>query len=793
MTRHGETFGVRVAGLPVTALDCLSSRELRDRLATLLDSEQGLTVAAERLSARCHDVIARLDVQTAKPKLVALRRAVHQRRDPIRLLADPTAAAALGEDLVGEITEFGRRVRDHRALLTSLPAQLAAAEETVHRSLLEVAADPLFDKGLAHASPTLHGRLRRRPRRQELIRLAVYVARAAAKTSPFTTFTANGLGRFVAHGPALRWTGVQGPCSLAELDLSVITRLVGTVHDVPLRLNPSASWDSDVVRFLGNPPEEPVMSLALTPALRHSLRLAADRPTLAELVASFPASYREKAVAYLFSLIHAGLLIAPPPVDAYEPDPLSRFPELNAVQEQLRDYAETAGADRVGHGEKLQCQLADLGVTAPLRDTVLEHSVLPGTVMEAGMPAWSPMLDDLAAACRMLAVFDQTLPFKLAVAHFLASRHPVGARVPFLSFYQDFLRHGGEALRLRPAALSFGPTSLVDTLSASPTPAVRELADLVVRTRRALPDPAAVDQVLASAPDWLRLPGSVAVYAQFDGDNLIVNTVNSGFGRGRVQIHRQLRELGCDPLPVEAVHADGTRYAEFADPLGSSLNHRTATLPTRLDYPPSASLEVGLGPDGLPILVQYGVPVRPVHVGLSFERQLPPAMAFMIEAFGENPTLLRPEQPLVHDAAADRHGVVATPPLRLGAVVLRRATWLAPPPTLPRRAAGESDADFLLRLAGWLRRHGIPTRLFVSAFALRGLNLASVLRDRGRKPMYVDIGSPPLVSAFERLTRDPDTTAVFSEVSPDPEQALADHEGRRRVTEHVIELDCQRR
>lgn len=779
MIRHSTTFGVRAAGLPATALDGLSSPELRRHLAALLRVADELVAEADRLSDCCHDVIARLEDPAARPKLVALRRTVHQQRDPARLLADPAVAQALDDDLAKAVTEFGDRTRDHREALASLPAQLADAEATVGERLLEIAADPLFAKGLAHASPTLYAQLRRRPRRQELTRLAVYVARAAAKTSPFTTFTASGLGRFVASGPALRWTGTQGPRSLTELDLSVVERLAGPGPDAPLRLNPSASWDTDKVHFLGARPQEPVMSLALTPALRHCLRLAADGPTLDELLATFPASNRKQAAEYLFSLINASLLIPRPPTDAH-PD----LPQIEA-------YADAAAPDRIRLGAQLQDRLLSLGVTTPLRETVLEHSMLPGTVVEAGLPAWRPVLDDLAAACRLLAVFDRTLPFKLAVGDFIAQRHP--APVPFLSFYQDFLCHGEQAMRLRPAALSFGAGSLLDTLSASRTASVRELAELITRTRQALPDPVAVERVLTAAPDWLRLPGSVAVYGQYDGENLIVNTVNSGFGRGRAQIHRQLLE--SEVPSVDVVHSDDAWYAEFTDPLGSSLNHRTPTLPTQLDYPPAASLRVGLGPNGLPILLQDGIPVRPVHTGLSFEHQLPPAMAFMIEAFGENPTLLRPEQPLLHDAGTTtgHQGVPRTPPLRFGRVVLRRATWLARPSTLPRRKAGESDADFLLGLAGWLRHNGIPSRFFVSAITLRSLSLASVVRDRGRKPLYVDIGSPPLVSAFERLTRDPETTAVFSDVTPRPDQALADHEGRPRVTEYLIELDCQRR
>ncbi len=131
------------------------------------------------------------------------------------------------------------------------------------------------------------------------------------------------------------------------------------------------------------------------------------------------------------------------------------------------------------------------------------------------------------------------------------------------------------------------------------------------------------------------------------------------------------------------------------------------------------------------------------------------------------------------------------PRLSIGRVVLRRATWVAQPGTLPRRAAGRSDADFLLALTAWLTEYGLPPRFFVSVLPTGVVTDGSFASDRSRKPMYVDIGSPPLVLAFERLARDPASAAVFQEVTPRPEAALTDHQGVPRVTEYVIELNCR--
>ncbi|MFD0531717.1 hypothetical protein ACFQ1I_42260 [Kitasatospora arboriphila] len=241
------------------------------------------------------------------------------------------------------------------------------------------------------------------------------------------------------------------------------------------------------------------------------------------------------------------------------------------------------------------------------------------------------------------------------------------------------------------------------------------------------------------------------------------------------------------------MHPGGTRYAEFAQTPATSLDQREFALPERLDYPPPARLTVGVGRDGLPVLLDGDEAVRPVHGGLSYERQLPPVMALLVEAFGESPILLRPDQPLQHDPVAGTGPgrVLHAPRLDVGRVVLRRATWVARPGTLPRRAAGQTDADFLLLLAAWLTEHGIPPRFFVSVLRPGGGPADPPARDRTRKPLLVDIGSPPLALAFEKLAADPAAAAVLTEVAPEPATALTDQEGLPRVTEFLIELNCR--
>jgi hypothetical protein len=545
-------------------------------------------------------------------------------------------------------------------------------------------------------------------------------------------------------------------------------------------VNPSARLVDDTVQFIGPAPAEALLTLPLTPPLRHCLKATVGQPTLAELTASFPAP-PEKVAGYLRSLVTSGLLVVQPDFDEHGIDPTSRVPGLETLREALRKYESANGTDRVALGSMMQ-------LPGQLRDVVNEQSVIPGVVVEAGLPEWQDALDDLALACRMLAVFDYTLPFKLAIAAFLRDRFPDGTT--FDRFYAELLREGHEAMRLHPAAVAFDMTGLTETLSQSPIPEVRQLVELIAKVRRALPDPQRLREL--ALPSWVRPPASVAVYAQHDGANVIVNAVNSGFGRARSHVRRLLRYLADEPLPVDSVYPETPTYAEFAQTLGTSLNQRELTLPDRLDYPPPARLTVGVGADGLPALFDNGSVIRPVHGGLSYERQFPPVLALLIEGFGENPILLRPDQPLAHDASAGngQGRVLHAPRLVIGRVVLRRATWVAQPGKLPRRGPGQSDADFLLVVTNWLAEHEMPHRFFVSVLQMRAIAVGSAANDRSRKPMFVDVGSPPLMSAFERLASDPASAAVFYEVAPEPDAAIADRDGVPHVTEYVIELNC---
>ncbi|NUT46115.1 MAG: hypothetical protein HOV94_02175, partial [Saccharothrix sp.] len=123
-------------------------------------------------------------------------------------------------------------------------------------------------------------------------------------------------------------------------------------------------------------------------------------------------------------------------------------------------------------------------------------------------------------------------------------------------------------------------------------------------------------------------------------------------------------------------------------------------------------------------------------------------------------------------------GVQRRPRLEVGRVVLARAGWRVPSCDVPARAKGQSDADFLLALAHWRDRHGIPRRCFVRTTGRR---------DPARKPVFVDFADWFLLPS---LPRHADTSVVFEEALPDPADAPPHGGHGQRVTEYVFELSA---
>jgi hypothetical protein len=638
----------------------------------------------------------------------------------------------------------------------------------------------------------------RTPRPRAVASLAKYLARAVAKPTPYASFTASGLGTWGSGGTSgdLAWHGV------VEVDRPAVLALWSALAERPelrdhvgLRVNPSVRQEGDRLWFLGAAPGEPVVSVAATSAVLGVLDFvrATPEPTIGSLGRRLagPAGHVRAFVAELVGL---GLLERRRPFPDQSADPLDHLARwvdahapgspwpgrLRELRTAVAGYAAlTTAAHRVERlcfvRERLDGLLADLGrpPRPPHRPVLLENAVLPVPVVACSPERWRPVFEDLEAVRGVLGALDRSLPLKLGLADFFRATFGPRARVPFLRLYREYRanpgpRTGSTLWRSVAAGLYGQDDGVRDTVPV---------------------DPQVLAKLAASWPAHVRAPHSVCCYGQeLPGPRFVLNTVRTGYGWGITRIEHLLTAAGVTvPVRVPGSDAD-VALAECRAAFGSQLNQRAAAVPHVLDYPggepggqPPADLWVRHDPaTGRLLLCDHGGrEVRPLALGMLVAYALPPALRFLVAVFGEPQTAFAPN-PDWDDVGwrAPVDGVRRRPRLEAGRVVLARAGWRMPAAQVPARAKGQSDAEFLLALARWRDRHGIPRRCFVRTTGRR---------DASRKPVYVDFASWHLLPSLPART---DATAVFEEALPDPADAPGYGGHGHRVTEYVFELSA---
>ncbi|MFC5826040.1 lantibiotic dehydratase [Nonomuraea insulae] len=796
-------FGVRVAGMPVGDLEALRFTRTWSVVDEWLETSAAVASEGEALSEELHEVIGENVRPELKALLVALRRALFRGRLPQPRTRSEEVLGALPNDLAQRVTAWSRRVERREALRAELPGVLAAEREEKTARLREIVAADAFRHGLAQSSPVLSaeldkwltGRSRAVPGRQTLLRLARYVARAVAKTSPYATFTAAGFGRWTEHGPAVEPARSLVRRSVAELHPFVSERIWRALADRPelreqvrLRVNPSALEDEGRIWFLGPGPGEPISSVPATNAVRAVLEAVRACPRPARLGDDV-----RQAVAVL---LEAGLLERRRAYAEQSGDPLGELagwlPAGHSAAEALRRLDEavatypalTCPAERAHRSRQIGEQVRSLCPEEEVGTPSLETALLSGVVTRCGRERWQPVLDDLGAVRELLGLLDTDLPVRLAVAAFFLRRHGRSGSVPFLRFYRQVHQEAGLGALLRP--------------SPARSPGQGPLADLRHQTWRTLRaagedpagvirvDPELVRKLAAGWPPYVRPPRSIGCYGQAivtpQGPGLVVNTIACGYGRGLGRLHHLLTQV-TDEVPALDRHG----VAESLGAFGTSLNLRPPA-GRAIDYPFTTDDD----PDALTLTelrVGYDVerellvlrdaddcPVRPMHLGLLTPFLLPPAYAFLVCVFGEPPVALPPGR-LLGGASRGR-----SPRLDVGRVTLSRARWRLPAGDVPTPGKGESEAAYVLRFARWLAEHGIPRRFFARVVS------AESSFTKARKPLYVDAANYFLLFDLARAVGGPGDLVVLEEALPDPTDGPCYGDDGSRVTEYLFQI-----
>jgi Lantibiotic dehydratase, N terminus len=607
---------VRVAALPGSTADTLAFTRAEALVTTVLDLEDRLHGEGRRLADALYDVVGSPAVSRHdRRRLVDVRRALFRSRELTPAQWDPALAGAVPGDIAARIdTWLAVRRRAARARVR-LDACLAAELVEKAQALRETALAVPFTRAMAMASTALHEEVQRwaaapdrRPKPQKLSHLAVYVARAAAKTSPFSFFATSYLGRWVEDGPALRIAGSGAPRAVLEVDADYLDRvarlLAGRAElaaEVQLRVNPSAVQIGSRVQFLGRPPNEVIITVAGTAAVQEAVRiLAADpgtsRVDAARMLADAAGADLAAARRYLDRLIDVGLVEVHLPVPDASADWLGSCARwlrcrgqgpatLGGVAAALDSAAAAVRRDvpveQVGEHrarcERVRTSLAavaaELGGPADAgRSPVLfESAVGPGPAT-LGARWWRPVLADLDVLRPWLGMFDVHLPKRLAVSCLQAERFGPGSAVPLLVLYRAVLAE----IAVPAAGASAGPTpagravrdafgasdpsrSQDAMLTASAAPLFRELAELRARARAGLAgapdaggvvriDPGVLARQVRAWPRWLEPPASLAFYLQLctpeDGAGVVLNAAHGGHGRSTARLRHLLGRAG---------------------------------------------------------------------------------------------------------------------------------------------------------------------------------------------------------------------------------------------------------
>ncbi|WP_406186671.1 lantibiotic dehydratase [Streptomyces sp. NBC_01006] len=449
----GDRFMLRVAGLPLTAVDALRCPDTSRWAAEVLSAEDSLRADAEQLSEALHKAVGATDPgpggegAARRRALLRLRRQIHNGKLP----ADPDAAVRELSDVdgvaAGHLSAWVLRRRRLDALLAEGAGLLGGDLGRGRAALRELLGDDRLRMGLLLASPVLEAQLDAyagatgvpggRARKVERSVLS-YLYRTACKTSPFSTFTAVATGRFTpaaAPGEGIRtadtWT------SHVRLNVVVLARLAELILADPVRrrdlpLRPASGWgrEDDRIRYVRrsvtagddaaavtfDAVKDRLFFLRRSGTLDRLLALFEERPELrhqelADWLAAEHGAAPADCEAYIGALLQLGMVRVPClDTEVHDGDPLRAFQRslsalerpwaeelaglLDAPAAVLERYPAAGARERAELLGELRSGLhrvqRELGSPgAALPQTLLYEDVSAGRELACPEPAWA--------------------------------------------------------------------------------------------------------------------------------------------------------------------------------------------------------------------------------------------------------------------------------------------------------------------------------------------------------------------------------------------------------------------
>jgi hypothetical protein len=646
---------VRVAGLASAALDGLRFPRLSATVDDVLARRDGLRAEGRAIADALHAVIGDLPRDGVRPRVIGLRRALHAGRRPGTGEWTPEIAGRLPEEVSHRISGWLAGAAALATVEDSLPEVLAAARESGLSGLLKAAMDPGFRLALSGTSPVLAGELEkwitdpaRTPRARTMTTAARYLARAATKTSPLSTFTTSGPVEWRADGPAVEVRPVDrfGVFELSyyhirESIASFVLERAAVPGRTPLALNASAQRLGDQVVYirglgvLGLLGGERYCAVPARPSVLALIdRLGAEpgglpRHVLRERLTEGDSSLNGEVDAFLDHLLDAGLIVSGLPIPriddvlagsaawAWEqadeeggalPAALERAAVALAVRPAIDDVSYRARREAVASrlrelagftrpGDPDHAMFASL-TTVNVRDT----AVASESPAICSIRAWRPVAEDLDLIRRWIAPFAPHLPARLALTELfgerLRKRGPLSA-IAFYREYQQVVTAQDEVgAELRGSIIGPAAQRPEDSVLAS----VSRLSDVMTSALAALTPyslgaategsassavtvhAGALHTAVANYPPWVPEVRSISAYVQPAGD---FGAVVNALGTGFGSVRARLAHLVGGRRGADVADpGTGPIYAAFGSRFGISLNDHRRCLPFHLGGTP---------------------------------------------------------------------------------------------------------------------------------------------------------------------------------------------------------------
>lgn len=496
--RLGEAFLLRVAGQPADSAAALRSPRAADWVAEVLAAEARRDRRGAELRTALEEAVPVAE-EPHRVALINLRRDVFNSRRPrpatltraepglgaadrdrlrawLAALDELESARGRGPKILDEETA---RIRERaRALLSDdeLRGAVLLQSQVLERNM-DRYLDPnrRLDKSARHIERTL----------LELL------YRASLKTSPFSTLTSVGIGRFSRNAPSpLPHPESLRKRSTVRLNVAVLARLAAAIlADPRLRsgfaatVAPDADVDGDQVRYVrrrtttGADPDavvaldtvhEDLFYLPTGPALTTVTQLVEAGPrSLRDLGARVAAAHgggdtgdTDRLIGHLLRL---GFLIVPElRVDLRSADPGAAFTAaLNAQEntalrtaaralERARDwtaaYSGTPARERAGVLAQIRQSVEECFAAVGADPEAIPRTLLYEDTTVAGSTADRDtadraLLPDLASLADLLPAFDLNLPRRLTAKGFFTARYGPGGRCDDVArFCHEFQR-----------------------------------------------------------------------------------------------------------------------------------------------------------------------------------------------------------------------------------------------------------------------------------------------------------------------------------------------------------------